>query len=69
VEDTTTVAAAMQTLSERERHVLELRFFRDRTQGEIAKEIGVSQMQISRILRRAIATLNDRTMPEPPFAP
>ncbi len=58
VEDSTTVAAAMQTLSERERHVLGLRFFEDRTQSEIAKQIGVSQMQISRILRRAITTLS-----------
>ena len=54
----------MQTLSERDRQVLELRFFQDLAQSEIAKRIGVSQMQISRILRRAIATLTERTLPE-----
>ena len=64
VEDAATVAAAMQTLSERNRQVLELRFFEDLAQSEIAKRIGVSQMQISRILRRAIATLTERTLPE-----
>lgn len=68
VEDVTTVTAAMQALSERERHVLRLRFFEDRTQSEIAKQIGVSQMQISRILRQAITTLNERTRPESPVA-
>jgi RNA polymerase sigma-B factor len=58
----------MQMLSERERQVLQLRFFQDRTQSEIAKEIGVSQMQISRILRRAIAALNQLTLTETPDA-
>jgi RNA polymerase sigma-B factor len=56
----------MQTLSERERRVLQLRFFQDRTQSEIAKEIGVSQMQISRILRRALTALNERALPRNP---
>jgi RNA polymerase sigma-B factor len=68
VEERTTVATAMQMLSEREQQVLQLRFFQDRTQSEIAKEIGVSQMQISRILRRAIATLNQLTLTETPDA-
>ena len=53
VEDAATIATAMQMLSERERQVLQLRFFEDRTQSEIAQQIGVSQMQISRILRHA----------------
>ena len=64
VEDLTTVATALQTLSERDRHVLHLRFVQDRTQREIAEQIGLSQMQISRILRRAIATLSELTQPE-----
>jgi RNA polymerase sigma-B factor len=68
VEDATTVAAALQTLSERQRRVLQLRFFEDRTQTEIAKQIGVSQMQISRIQRRAITTLKELTLPETPVA-
>ena len=68
VEDVTTVAAAMQTLSDRERRVLQVRFFDDRTQGEIADQIGVSQMQISRILRGAIARLSELTLSEIPVA-
>ena len=65
-EDRTTVATAMLALPERDRQVLQLRFFEDRTQSEIASQIGVSQMQISRILRRAITTLNELTLPESP---
>lgn len=68
VEDAATIAAAMQTLSQRERQVLELRFFEDLTQHEIAEQIGVSQMQISRILRRALTALNKRTLTETSIA-
>jgi RNA polymerase sigma-B factor len=64
VEDLTTVASAMDELSERDQRILQLRFFQDRTQTEIAQEMGVSQMQISRTLRRAIATLNQLTLPD-----
>jgi len=42
---------AHHVLNERERYVLHLRFAEDRTQTEIADRIGVSQMQVSRILR------------------
>jgi RNA polymerase sigma-B factor len=52
-----TINRALQALSERDRLVLALRFAEDLTQSEIADRIGVSQMQISRILRRAIARL------------
>lgn len=54
-----TLGAAARQLSERERQVLGLRFIEDRTQSEIAEEIGVSQMQVSRILRQAIARLGE----------
>jgi RNA polymerase sigma-B factor len=37
--------------------VLALRFLEDRTQSEIAEHIGVSQMQVSRILRQSVARL------------
>ena len=59
VDATVSIAAAAQHLSEREREVLALRLFEDRTQTEIAQQIGISQMQVSRILRRAIARLRD----------
>ena len=51
------VAPAMRSLPERERRVLYLRFFRDMTQSEIADEIGVSQMHVSRILRQSLDRL------------
>ncbi len=61
IESSVTISAAARQLSERERRVLLLRFFEDRTQTEIAEDIGVSQMQVSRILRRAVARLGELT--------
>ena len=54
-----TMAAAASQLAPREREVLLLRFVRDMTQTQIAAQIGVSQMQVSRILRRALTRLSD----------
>lgn len=54
---TASIAPAARRLSERDRRVLALRFVEDRTQGEIADEVGVSQMQISRILSKALRQL------------
>jgi RNA polymerase sigma-B factor len=50
-------------LDDRERKILYLRFVRDLTQSEIAAEVGCSQMQVSRILRRTLARLNERVTP------
>ncbi len=44
----------MKHISERERHILSLRFFQGKTQMEIAEEIGISQAQVSRIEKSAI---------------
>ena len=52
--------AALRTLPPRERRILHLRFFEDLTQQEIARELGVTQMQISRIHARTLRTLQDR---------
>ena len=51
------VAPAVKELPKRERRVLYLRFFRGLTQSEIATEVGVSQMHVSRILSQTLATL------------
>jgi len=56
-----TIAAAADQLGTRERHVLVLRFVEDLTQSQIASMIGVSQMQVSRILRRALEQLRELT--------
>jgi len=55
----TCIEQAAKHLSERERRVLALRFLADQTQTEIAAEIGVSQMQVSRILRKGLAHLTE----------
>ena len=47
----------MRRLKERDRRILYLRFFEDRTQQEIADEIGVTQMQVSRLLSRILRDL------------
>jgi RNA polymerase sigma-B factor len=51
------VASTMEILPERERVVLGLRFLQDMTQTQIATRLGVSQMQVSRLIRRALARL------------
>ena len=48
------VASSVRTLTPRERRVLYLRFVEDLTQTEIGEAIGVTQMQVSRILRHAL---------------
>jgi RNA polymerase sigma-B factor len=46
------LAPVVRRLSERDRHILELRFFEGLTQREIAEDLGVTQMQVSRLLTR-----------------
>jgi RNA polymerase sigma-B factor len=48
------IAKGVESLSESERMILFLRFGRDLTQSEIARRVGTSQMQVSRMLRAAI---------------
>jgi RNA polymerase sigma-B factor len=59
VDDQATIFAAAQDLPERERQILFLRFGEDLTQTEIAERVGVSQMQVSRLLRRSLQHLRD----------
>ena len=56
-EDIATVERLVGVLSDREREVLRLRFAEDLTQAEIGERIGVSQMQVSRLIRQAVARL------------
>lgn len=56
-EDAVTVGHLLKHLPDRERLVVELRFHQDLTQTEIAERIGISQMHVSRLLRRALDQL------------
>lgn len=49
--------AAMEHLSERERHIITLRFFEGKTQMEVAENIGISQAQVSRLEKNALRTM------------
>lgn len=53
------VAGLLDKLEKRERQIIVFRFFKDKTQSEIAKIIGVSQVQISRIEKSVLKKLKD----------
>jgi RNA polymerase sigma-70 factor (sigma-B/F/G subfamily) len=57
IDDVVTVSAACQQLSPDDRQILYLRFFLMRTQEDVAAELGTSQMQVSRRLRRILTQL------------
>jgi RNA polymerase sigma-B factor len=56
-ENRATLDRLLQTVTPREREVLRLRFEEDLTQAEIGERIGVSQMQVSRLIRQAVSRL------------
>lgn len=53
------LAPVVRRLSGRDRHILELRFFEGLTQREIAEDLGVTQMQVSRLLTRIFRDIRD----------
>jgi RNA polymerase sigma-B factor len=55
------VGSALEQITPREREILHLRFVEDLTQTQIAQRIGVSQMQVSRLLRRCLDQLRELT--------
>jgi RNA polymerase sigma-B factor len=54
------LAPLLARLTPRERKIVEMRFFRGCTQSEIGREIGVTQMQVSRLLTRLIARMREQ---------
>ena len=60
VEDRMAVVPLLAQLPDRERRILQLRFFHDMTQTEIAALTGISQMHVSRLLSRTLGTLRSR---------
>jgi RNA polymerase sigma-B factor len=57
VENRETIKPLLEALDPREKHILTLRFFRGMTQSQIAAEIGISQMHVSRLLARTLTQL------------
>jgi RNA polymerase sigma-B factor len=53
------LAPVVRRLNERDRRILHLRFFEDLTQAEIGEDLGVTQMQVSRLLSRILGTLRE----------
>jgi RNA polymerase sigma-B factor len=58
------IARTLELLPERERMILNLRFVEDLTQSEIADRVGISQMHVSRLLRRALDAVREQ-VPDP----
>src|SRR5436309_8779738 len=53
-EDMAVLAPGFKALDERERRILHLRFFEGLTQSQIAQHVGISQMHVSRLIRRSL---------------
>ncbi len=66
VDDKLTVAELLLRLPARERRMLAMRFYGNRTQAEIAAELGISQMHVSRLLSRALAWLREAMLSDTP---
>lgn len=60
IEDRETLRPLLAELAPREQTILALRFFRQLTQTQIAEQVGISQMHVSRVLRQTLAHLRDR---------
>jgi RNA polymerase sigma-B factor len=66
VELDATVSAVLGRIPQRERQILRMRFVEDLTQTEIATRVGISQMQVSRLLRRSLDQLRALTNDDKP---
>ncbi|HYU57259.1 MAG TPA: SigB/SigF/SigG family RNA polymerase sigma factor [Actinomycetota bacterium] len=64
LEHRASLAPMLKRLPARERHLLYLRFFKGLTQSEIARELSISQMHVSRLLTRTLAQLRDELTDE-----
>ena len=58
-EDRAVLAPGFKALDERERKILQLRFFEGLTQSQIAQQVGISQMHVSRLIRRSLEKIRD----------
>jgi RNA polymerase sigma-B factor len=58
-EDRAVLEPGLRALDERERRILELRFHEGLTQSQIAREVGISQMHVSRLIRKSLETMRE----------
>lgn len=58
--DEISIKDAISALKERERNILYLRYFRGKTQTEVAKSIGISQAQVSRLEKAALDSIKEK---------
>src|SRR6059058_3329431 len=63
-EDLAVLAPGFRVLDERERQILHLRFFEGLTQSQIAQQVGISQMHVSRLIRRSLEKIRDEIAAE-----
>jgi RNA polymerase sigma-B factor len=66
VDDRITVSGLLRKLPARERRILAMRFYGNRTQSEIAADLGISQMHVSRLLSRALSWLREAMLSDAP---
>ena len=65
-EDRAVLAPGFKALDERERRILQLRFFEGLTQSQIAQQVGISQMHVSRLIRRALEKIREEIAADEP---
>ena len=63
-EDRAVLAPGFRVLDERERRILHLRFFKGLTQSQIAQHVGISQMHVSRLIRRSLEKIREEIAAE-----
>ena len=65
-EDRAVLEPGFRVLDERERRILHLRFFEGLTQSQIAQQVGISQMHVSRLIRRSLEKIREEIAAEEP---
>jgi RNA polymerase sigma-B factor len=63
-EDRAVLAPGFRVLDQRERKIIHLRFFKGLTQSQIAQQVGISQMHVSRLIRRALEKIREEIASE-----
>jgi RNA polymerase sigma-B factor len=63
-EDRAVLEPGFRVLDERERRILHLRFFKGLTQSQIAQQVGISQMHVSRLIRRSLEKIRQEIVTE-----